>query len=382
MPEPDEFEARLRQAAEALGDRPLPEGLRERLLTGAAVRRQRLAWPLRHQAPLALGTAAALTGVLVAGLALRSHSSSSTQTTDASSGWHRTLQVRLSGGPYGGLGADARSAWITTRSATRLWRVDAGGGSMLVASPDATLPGGGLPGRRSCVLVTPEGIWITTDNRILVINASSGQMVHELPIAAGPDHGLIADGDSIWAASGSGAVFRIDRATMQVRATVPVTSSAAPTGNGNYDPDSVAATDGMIWAAGNDTLSVAGIDPTHNRVTTSFELPHSENDMVAAGGSLWIASATAGVVDRIDPLTGGLMASISLPDAGSLAVTQGAVWALSTTTGNLVRIDTSTNTVTDRFAAGVPGFAVAADGEDVWLASGQEPFVSRFNPGG
>src|SRR5260370_36535755 len=113
----------------------------------------------------------------------------------------------------------------------------------------------------------------------------------------------------------------------------------------------------MIWAAGNVPLSVAGIDPTRNRVTSSFALPHPENDMVAAGGSLWIASATAGVVDRIDPLTGRLMASFSVADAGSLAVAQGAVWALSTTTGSLVRIDTSTSMATDRFPAGVPAFA-------------------------
>jgi streptogramin lyase len=183
----------------------------------------------------------------------------------------------------------------------------------------------------------------------------------------------------IWAAEGdSGAVVRIDPESAQVRATIPVRSSAPPPDAGR-DPAALAASDNMLWVLSGDGWSVAGIDPRSNQVTRSFLLSHQADDIAAAAGSLWLTSPASNVLDRVDPANGTLQASIAVQQPTGLAATNASVWVGSAT--RVLRIDTQRDRVADRLDLGGQVFALAADGENVWAAEGQEPSVSWITRG-
>jgi len=362
---------RLRESGQRLAEQPLPPGLRARLLAVPAARPARRA-PRRAEVAMALATSVAL-GAVLAGAVLN-HRSSKSGPAPVGQRWHETLRVQVTGGPNGALGASGGSAWLTTRGTTHLFRVDAATGRTTLAptlQPD--LPGTGFPDSQSAVLVTADTIWVATDNRLLRLDRESGARLSALPISdVGPTHALIGDGTTLWAASGDvGAVYRIDVATGRVVATIPVRST--PAFEGMRDPGALAALDGMIWVAGEGTTSVAGIDPRTNQVTRTFAIPDVPADIVAADGTLWIAAT--GRIDRVDPATGRVTATIPVA-AGSLATAGGAVWAES---GNdVLRIDVASNRVTDRIDVHGAVFALAGDGDAVWVGSGTEPTLSRI----
>jgi len=368
------LEDRLRRGAARLAERPLPDGLRERLLAVPAAAPPRRRSVHRGELAVALATAAVL-GAVLAGAVLN-HRAARPGPAPAGQPWHETVRVVVNGGPDGALGAADGSAWLTTRGTTRLYRVDAATGlETLAATPANMLPSGGLPGSQSAVLVTGDSVWVATDNRLLRLDRRSGAVRATLPISnLGPTHAVISDGSAIWAASGdAGAVYRIDAATGQVVATIPVRSTPF---TGSRDPAGLAALDGMIWVAGDGTSSIAGIDTRTDQVTRTFVLPRAPSDLVAAGGSLWIASAASGRIDRVDPTTGSVTASISIAAPVALATTGGAVWTASGSTVERISVDGTT--VTDRIDVHGAVFAIAGDGDTVWVGSGQEPVISRI----
>jgi len=374
-----DVESRLRRDAAHLAEQPLPAELRQRLLAIPAGRQHAGVQRRRGEVAFALATAVALAVVLVVALAGRH---ASPQSSPAGGRWHESVRVQINGGPGGALGARAGSAWMTARGHTRLYRVDAGSGLVTLASkPDALLNSGGLPSADSAVLVTDDSIWMSTSNRLLRIDRLSGAVLAALPLSGvATPHALISDGTSIWAASGdTGAVDRIDPASGRVLATIPVRSSA-PRADELLDPAGLAALDGRILAGAGDGSSITVIDPNTNQVTRSFLLPHPAADILAADGSLWVASTSAGVVDRIDASTGRVVASINVERPVGLAAQGSAVWVGS---GNAaVRIDSGSNRVTDRVDVGGAVFALAGDGDSVWVASGVEPYLSRITRGG
>jgi streptogramin lyase len=368
------LDERLRHSAVRLAERPLPDGLRERLLAIPAAAPARRRATRRGELAVALATAAVL-GAVLAGAVLN-HRVARPGPAPAGHPWHETVRVVVNGGPGGALGAAGGSAWLTTRGTTRLYRVDAATRlETLAATPASLLPSGSLPGSQSTVLVSGDSLWVATGNRLLRLDRRSGAVRASLPISdLGPTHAVISDGSTIWAASGdAGAVYRIDAATGQIVATIPVRSTPF---TGNRDPGGLAALDGMIWVVGEGTSSIAGIDPRTDQVARTFVVPRQPSDIVAAGGSLWIASATSGRIDRVDPMTGSVTASISIAAPAALATSDDAVWTASGSTVERISVDGST--VTDRIDVHGVVFAVAGDGDSVWVGSGQEPVVSRI----
>ena len=142
----------------------------------------------------------------------------------------------------------------------------------------------------------------------------------------------------------------------------------------------IAVGEGAVWASvdnangGPDDHLLVEIDPTTNEIVDSLSLPEA-GDLAVGDGAVWVLSraATQGAVLRIDPSTSEIAATIPVGDQlSNIAIGEGAVWVTRATDGNppsgeMVRIDPTTNEIVARIpvSGGWPRDLVIGEGS-VW----------------
>ncbi|MCA1718488.1 MAG: hypothetical protein LC781_17240 [Actinobacteria bacterium] len=154
---------------------------------------------------------------------------------------------------------------------------------------------------------------------------------------------------------------------------------------------------GAVWLASSDESSVVRVDPETEAVLTT-RIGSRLNEIVATEDGIWITvtdDTQSGRVVRLDPETGEIIAEIETPGiAESIAVDKetGDVWAVSLdqTQGRidyennqLVRIDPTTNEISERFKVeGGASSVAAAEGGTVWVNTGvgREQAMAKINP--
>lgn len=206
----------------------------------------------------------------------------------------------------------------------------------------------------------------------------------EIPLPGDPVTGGIAvSAGSAWVGSqtqqgtGDTAVLRIDLATDQIVATIPVRD--VPWRN------QIVATDDVIWVGSRGV--VERIDPATNAVTAQiFIADRSVTAMAVDEVALWVVAIgsdgrnqNVGSVLKIDPSTNSIVAEIPLGDSvtgyNDEILSDGAsVWVLGSRLidddtedgGDLVRIDAATNAVVASIPVDGFDMVMAADGIWVW----------------
>ncbi len=133
--------------------------------------------------------------------------------------------------------------------------------------------------------------------------------------------------------------------------------------------------------------SVAVIDPRRSRVVGHVLVGRRPVALAIGHGSVWVANADDGTVSRIDPDRHEVIRTIGIgAPAIDLAVATDAVWVANGSDGTLSRIDPSADAVVVTIdlrgsseLAWDTTYAVAADDESVWIASGTR-HVLRIDP--
>ena len=167
-----------------------------------------------------------------------------------------------------------------------------------------------------------------------------------------------ASGDSVWVYNRlDDTVSEVDAGTSEVRQTTPV--SAIP-----VDHSLLA---GPVLAADEDGAWIVGLDgrgrPVLTRVLTGAPTPRDyfldrePRAVVADEGAVWVLGAGRrdNQVLRVDPTTGEVTARARFPASArlsSLGVGLGRVWAMSSSTAVLYRIDPRSAAVTGRVDLG------------------------------
>jgi DNA-binding beta-propeller fold protein YncE len=170
----------------------------------------------------------------------------------------------------------------------------------------------------------------------------------------------------------AGSIIRIDLATNEVAAEIPLQGAAWR--------KRIAATDDVVWVASSGVLE--RIDPTTNTVVASVELPdRSISAITADDAAVWMVTIgdDGGILVRIDPATNEITAEIPLgPEVAGyedeVVLGSGAVWVLGVRWfeeedaeygSDLIRIDPATNTVAARIPVGA--FHMVMGEDDVWV---------------
>lgn len=200
-----------------------------------------------------------------------------------------------------------------------------------------------------------------------------------VPFPEGSHGGGIAVGaGSAWVGftdeqGAAGGVLRIDLATNDIVATIPV--------NEGPQRKRIVATDNAVWVGSTGLLQ--RIDPATNAVVASVDLSGRAVSAITADGlDVWaitIASSGGGMLVRVDQRTNEIVAETPLGVQitgyeDEVRVGGGSVWVVGVTWNqerdteygsDLIRIDPATNAVSARVPVG--GFSLQVGAEDVWV---------------
>jgi Protein kinase domain len=255
-----------------------------------------------------------------------------------------------------------------------LGAVDAKTGKVALAAP--------LPGRPTDLTAGGGTAWVATVDSAAVtgVSARSRSISRTVPLSGRPDAIAVGE-DSLWVADGRrGVLFRIDagyeRAVQRIRfprAARPVRSSSDTTA----PRASLAISSGAVWVT-NGSQRLMRIDPRTERVTA---IPAGRRlDGVAAGaGAVWAMSSRSATVVRvdprdvaIDPVSIAARRGVDAPSPMSIAATSRAVWILNANTATVTQIDPRALGVVRTIPIGVDRVPtdIAAAGGTAWVANG------------
>jgi Tol biopolymer transport system component len=171
------------------------------------------------------------------------------------------------------------------------------------------------------------------------------------------------------------SLLRIDPATNEIVATIPVSSA----GHLAVGADAVWTID---YIEGEDVL--VRIDPGSNQVVATVPVGRLAFDVAVDASGVWVTrdiDSRSGEVMRIDPVTNEIVARIPVEGRiRDVAVGEGGVWVVDSTSTireepSLIHIDPATNQVVTRIP-GLAGLEVVAGDGLVWV----QGWLSTVNP--
>ena len=286
---------------------------------------------------------------------------------------------------------------MTNKTAWSLATIGAMTASLVtvVASPAVANPPAGGRFVTSIALPTPGSVetafgsvWVANGpaQTITRLNPRTNAVIARIPT---PDPASVVGvgAGAIWVTSFPGnSLTRIDPEHDRVTRTI----SLAPGGAG---PIGVTVFHGFVWVAnhnGEPTTSVSKIDPDTMRVVDV--IPVGADDfagpvwILSSAGSIWTnVNSIPNVVVRIDPRTDRVLATIPAPSAcAQLAAGGNSVWGAGgddpSCTPGVNRIDTRTNSLIATFDEGGAADAVAYYQGSLWYGTTTTHKLGRIDP--
>lgn len=210
------------------------------------------------------------------------------------------------------------------------------------------------------VAVGTEGVWVTGGQGVTRIDPATNQVLARIPVPGTGDHSRIAIGEgSVWVTApelrgdGSrGNLVRINPATSEVEATFHIGGPITGLGIGG----------GSVWVTipGIGPGRLLAVDPATGEVLHRLRVGESPASPVYGYGFMWVHSTDS--LTKIDPSTGSVVDELSGPNVESSGV--GSLWGVGD--DSVIRFDP----VSGKIQATVPvprAAAVSVDGTTVWV---------------
>ena len=150
-------------------------------------------------------------------------------------------------------------------------------------------------------------------------------------------------------------------------------------------PNSIAVGSTAVWVGmitpapgGNDTL--ARVNPRTGKIAGTVQVPEGIKALAASPGFVWIASRRDPLVLKVSIATGQVVSRVSVgrDRPSDIVYSEGVVWLTYPETNTVARIDARTGRVIEIGVQGRPQ-AIAADGDQVWVASFSDHTVTRID---
>lgn len=208
---------------------------------------------------------------------------------------------------------------------------------------------------------------------VAVIQPDTNKVVARVPVGSSP--ALIREGDgSVWVADQIDlTVTEIDLESRRVLRTVGI----------GFRPDDLAARNDTVWAFDKEerVLARLGEEQTWDR----FEHPDfTDVERIALDDhAVWLAGGKRLI--RVDPASGEVVSNVSVQaQVDGLATAGGDVWAVSSTTAAVLRIDPLTAEIRDRIPmvgnASTQALTISADRNFIWVLNGDTATVVKIDP--
>ena len=238
----------------------------------------------------------------------------------------------------------------------------------------------------SAIAVAAGVLALVVAVRALTPPQQSGALhiVAEVRLGGQPFDAVSARG-SLWVADFGGRIVRLDERGRKVTAATPV----------DGDPVAVAAADDrvLVLAAADGSTPRAQLytlDASSGAVAGVRELGAGAASEIAAGaGTVWyIPSEHRPSIEGLDLATGRAVLRVRFPEAATLAVGGGVVWALSRL-GTVMAIDATTGELVERLrrvagpvdVSGPVTNLIAADVTGAWVSGQRDSTLLRIEAG-
>jgi hypothetical protein len=273
------------------------------------------------------------------------------------------------------------------------------------SSPAASDPGTPLADRLEAEILVEgspdwplaafDSIWVVAPDLPLVddsatpnlirIDPATNEVAATIPLPDRLCQGFTASEDAIWACSADGLV-RIDPDTDAITDTVPIRG-----GQAFYRP---AAGAGMVWFLGSGGFAsdtVVGLDPGA-KATRTYQQSGSVGGMTYGFDALWLTIPGEGAVAKFDPVTEETeIVTTDLPNPKGIVAGPDSLWVslhganddvAAPGDTQLVRIDPESGAVTAEFEiGGSPQTGVEAwAGEEAVYVRSTTPWMVRIDP--
>lgn len=165
---------------------------------------------------------------------------------------------------------------------------------------------GPFPGAPRVHGVTFDGslVWFATDDRLLALNAETGEMVRTLDVKA--DAGTAFDGKHLFQIA-DGRIQKLDLASGEVLSVIP-----AP---GKGDDSGLAWAEGSLWVGQYEGRKIYQIDPETGDILRTIESTRMVTGVTWVNGALWHGTWENDESDvrRVNPDTGEVMDVLAMP---------------------------------------------------------------------
>jgi DNA-binding beta-propeller fold protein YncE len=227
-------------------------------------------------------------------------------------------------------------------------------------------------------------------NSVGALDVKTGKLALAAPLPGRPTD-VAAAGGTAWVATvDSRAVTGVSGRMHSISRTVPLRGSA----------DAIAVGEGSVWVADGRRGVLARIEAGYERVLERIPFPRASRPadqsirlrapraaLAVGADAVWVTNGSQRLM-RVDPETGRIQEIQAGRRLSGVAVGAEAVWAISSESATVVRVDPRTGTVTDHVSiVARPGseapfpFAIAATSQAVWVLNGNTATVTRIDPG-
>jgi DNA-binding SARP family transcriptional activator len=255
--------------------------------------------------------------------------------------------------------------------------------------PEMAVP---LPGRPTGIAAADGHVFVATvDSATLtVVDGGTRKIVRVVPLEITPA-AVAAEGNRVWVADRRrGLVVGFDAGYERPTARIAYRRAPAsgPAGLNVREPVSVASAGGALWVT-DGSRRLTRIDARSGAVA---QLPAGRtlDGLIGGAGALWAFSSRTATVVRIDPRSGAVTDAIPIatrrgsdkPYPVGIATTPGTVWVLNANTATVSRLDVAQGGIRNTVAIGVDRLprGIGASGSTVWVAN-FDGSVSRIAPG-
>jgi Protein kinase domain len=227
-------------------------------------------------------------------------------------------------------------------------------------------------------------------NSVGAVDAKTSKLTLAAPLPGRPTDVAAASGTAWVASVNSTAVTGVSKRTRSITRTVPLSGSA----------DAIAVGAGSVWVADARRGVLSRIEEGYERVTERIRFPRSaaasgpsgrlqapRASLAVGAGAVWLTNRSRRLV-RIDPETGTVAAIPAGRRLDGVAAGDGEVWAISSSSATVLRMDPRDGTVAERVSITArPGaetpfpVAIAATSRAVWVLNGNTASVTQIDPG-
>jgi YVTN family beta-propeller protein len=237
------------------------------------------------------------------------------------------------------LAIDARSVWAIMPDEQAIAQVDPQTNTVI-----ATIP---LPAKAMSIAVHGTSLWVALfgGSGVARIDTVTREVVATIGDLTGP-FGIAVDQEAVWVSNfWDDRVIRIDPTTNQVAATIPLHWRDAP--RTGYQC-SLCATDVLVdehgvWVTLLGANAIARIDPATNQVAAFIPVGTQPISLASDAHGVWVGHESTAGAYLIDPATNQVVAAVPVPDATHqltrLGLSANTLWAIGLSSNEVVRID-------------------------------------------